>query len=161
MNAAALAKLRSLLGDARICMLTTEDGQGDLRSRPMALQQADFDGDLWFFAGRHSELGSEIARNERVNIALARTDHHVYVSISGRAQFVDDPAKAKRLWSVYYKAWFPKGLDDPDLQLMKVAVDKAEYWDSPNSAVIIVYAAVKATLTGEQQPTGEHGKFAV
>lgn len=159
MTPGSVAKLRSLIGDANVCMLTTVDKDGSLRSRPMAMQQADFDGNLWFFTGRHSELGSDLEAEQRVNINVARADSGVYISVSGRGEFVEDPAKARRLWSNAYRAWFPKGLDDPDLQLMKVEVEKAEYWESPNSAVVPIYSAIKAGLSEEREPIGEHGKF--
>jgi general stress protein 26 len=33
-------------------MLTTVDSEGHLHSRPMAVQEMAFDGDLWFFTGK-------------------------------------------------------------------------------------------------------------
>ena len=42
------AKLAELLKKFRIAVLTTVDSDGTLISRPMAVQEAEFDGDLWF-----------------------------------------------------------------------------------------------------------------
>jgi len=38
-------KLRELIKDMRFAMLTTAEEDGTLRSRPMATQEFDFDGD--------------------------------------------------------------------------------------------------------------------
>ncbi len=39
-----------LVRRARVAMLTTTTQEGRHVSRPMGLQEVDFDGDLWFFA---------------------------------------------------------------------------------------------------------------
>src|SRR3546814_4736602 len=52
--------------------------------------------------------------------------------------------------------WFPKGLDDPDLALLRVAVEKAEYWDSPSAAMTYLYGYAKSRLTGRPPKGGEN-----
>jgi general stress protein 26 len=86
-----------------------------------------------------------------VNVSFADPDKQHYVSASGIAELVDDPAKAKELWHDAYKTWFPKGLDDPDLVLLKVKVEKAEYWDSVNTSVNLL-----SYLAGRRPTAGEH-----
>jgi general stress protein 26 len=44
---------------------------------------------------------------------------------------VRDTEKMRALWSSGLDRWFPRGLDDPDLALLEVRIDKAEYWDRP------------------------------
>jgi general stress protein 26 len=157
-RAHAIEKLRSLMKGIKFCMLTTVDDD-HLRSRPMALQQAEFDGDLWFFTGRSTDKSVEISHDAHVNVSFANPDDNQFVSLSGRARLVDDRAKAEQLWSVFYRAWFPGGLDDPDLVLIKVEVDRAEYWDSPDSTVVQLYGLAKAMLTGERPDPGAHEKL--
>jgi general stress protein 26 len=69
---------------------------------------------------------------------------------------VRDKQKAEELWNPAYKAWFPKGLDDPDLALLKVSATQAEYWDSSSSAVVHLVGFVKALATGERYHPGEN-----
>jgi len=154
-----IQKLRDLMKDVRMCMFTTIDNDGSLRSRPMALQQAEFDGDLWFFTGKGTEKTGEVRRHSEVNVSFAQPDDNKYVSISGKGIMVDDRAKAKELWNPAYKAWFPKGLDDPDLTLLKVNVEKAEYWDSPGGVVTYLVGFVKAMATGKRAEIGDHEKI--
>lgn len=157
-NHEAIAKLQSLIKGTRIAMLTTQATDGTLHSRPMAVQQTDFDGDLWFFTGAGSGKIGEVHDNANVNVSIADTDHQHYVSISGPASIVRDRAKAEELWNPIFKAWFPKGLDDPDLALLRVKVQQAEYWDAPSSTMVHVVGFVKAILTGKRYEPGEHEK---
>jgi general stress protein 26 len=146
-----IRKLGELIQDIRTCMLTTVDEDGYPHSRPMVTQQIEFDGDLWFFSGKSTHKSAEVARKQKVCVSFADIDKQHYVSASGTAELVDDRAKAKELWHDAYKPWFPKGLDDPDLVLLKVKVDKAEYWDSLHSSVGLL-----GYLAGRRSDHGEH-----
>lgn len=155
-----IEKIRDLIKGIRFAMLTTVDTDGSLRSRPMAAQELEFDGELWFFTGASSPKVGEVERDHRVNVSFADPDDNTYVSISGTARLVRDKAKAKELWNPALKAWFPQGLDDPELALLRVEVEKAEYWDSPSSKMVQLYGLVKATLTGKRPDNiGEHEKL--
>lgn len=154
----SLKKLAELIKGIRVAMLTTFDDQGHLHSRPMATQEAEFDGTLWFFTRADSPKVGEIDREHRVNVAYADSHKQHYVSVSGTARLVRDPAKNKELWSPLLKAWFPDGLDDPALALLRVDVERAEYWDSPSSTVVKVVGLVKALATGTPYEPGEHEK---
>ena len=35
-----------------------------------------------------------------------------------------------------FEAWFPKGKEDPDLNLLRVEISKAEYWDAPGKRMV-------------------------
>jgi general stress protein 26 len=151
--------LRDLIKGIRFAMLTTIDEEGFLHSRPMATQQAEFDGDLWFFTGAASPKVGEVQRDERVNLSYADPDDNRYVSLSGAARLVRDPVKAKELWNPALKAWFPDGLDDPNLALLRVRVEKAEYWDSPSSKMVQLAGFIKAVATGKPYDGGENEKI--
>ena len=151
--------LWKLIKDIKIAMLTTEHAEGWLRSRPMSTQQAEFDGDLWFFTGVDSSKSQEARQHPRVNLAYANPDDNHFLSVSGTAELVRDAAKNKELWNPIFKAWFPKGLDDPNLALLKIHVDHAEFWDSPSSTMVQIAGFLKAMVTGKayQASPGEHG----
>lgn len=154
----SVEKLKELLEGIDFCMLTTIDG-GHLRSRPMSTQQVEFDGDLWFFTSDKTHKVEEIEKDPRVAVAYAKPDDNTYVSVSGRAAVSYDRAKMEELWNPIHRAWFPDGLDDPSLCLLKVSVEQAEYWDSSSSTVVQVLGFVKALATGQQADGGDHGKI--
>ncbi|HSN88084.1 MAG TPA: pyridoxamine 5'-phosphate oxidase family protein [Thermoanaerobaculia bacterium] len=152
-------KLRELIKGIRIAMLTTVDQDGSLRSRPMATQQTELDGDLWFFTSHSSAKVGEVGREHQVNVSYSDPDDQRYVSVSGTASVLRDRAKAEELWNPALKAWFPKGLDDPDLALLKVEVQKAEYWDAPSSTMVYLAGLAKAAVTGKRPDVGENEKL--
>jgi general stress protein 26 len=154
-------KLAKLIKDIQFAMLTTAMPDGSLRSRPMATQRAPFDGTLWFFTPADSAKVHEIEDDQHVNVSYADPSRNNYVSVSGRASVVRDEAKAKALWSESLRTWFPKGSDDPDIALLKVTVDAAEYWDAPSSAMVHLYGYAKAVTTGKRPRGGENEKVKV
>ena len=126
----------------------------------MATQQQEFDGDLWFFTRADSAKAGEARHEAHVNVSYAAPDDQKYVSVSGKAQIVRDRAKIEELWNPIYKAWFPEGLRDPEIALMKVNVTDAEYWDTPNGKMVQLIGYVKALATGETYKASkdEHDK---
>jgi len=153
----SIEKIRKLTEEIDFCMLTTIDA-GHMRSRPMSTQQTEFDGDLWFFTSDNTHKIDEIAKDNRVCAAYAKPASDTYVSISGRAEVVKDRAKMEELWSPILKAWFPDGLEDPHLCLLKVTAEQAEYWDSPSGKLVQLFGFVKAIATGEEADWGENKK---
>lgn len=123
----SIKKLGELIHDIKFAMLTSTHADGSLHSRPMATQQMEFDGNLWFFTGLNSEKVRELESNPEVNLSYSAPDDQRYVSVSGRADVSRDREKMKELWNPLLKAWFPGGLDDPDICLLHVDVTHAEY----------------------------------
>jgi general stress protein 26 len=152
-------KLGKLIKGIKVAMLTTQDDDGTLRSRPMATQQAEFDGTLWFFTQASSHKVDEIDREHNVNLSYADAGDNRFVSISGRARLVRDKGKIDELWSPVLKAWFPKGKDDPDVALLRVDVEKAEYWDAPSSTLVKLVGFAKAVVKGQPYAPGENRKL--
>ncbi len=158
-NNEELKRLNELIKDIEFAMLTTIDEDGTLRSRPMATQQNEFDGDIWFFTYGSSHKIDEVNLHHQVNVSYSAPDKQRYVSLSGTAQLVRDRRKMEKLWNPVLKAWFPKGLDEPDIALLKVNVTKAEYWHSPSSTVAHAVGLVKALVTGTPYDAGENEKI--
>lgn len=155
----AIEKLNNLIEDIDFAMLTTVDTDGVLRSRPMSTQEAEFDGTLWFFTSDKTHKVEEIEQDNRVNASYAKPEYNFYVSVSGTASIVKDRAKMEELWNPILKAWFPEGLDDPNICLLKVDVEQAEYWDSPSSTLVQITGFVKAMVTGQRANGGENEKI--
>jgi general stress protein 26 len=154
-----LQKIREMVKDIDFCMLTTVDEAGDLHSRPMSANgEIDPDGDLWFFTGASSHNVTEIGKLPKVNVSFADPDNQHYISISGTAQLVRDRAKIDELWKPEFKMWFPKGKDDPEVALLRVSMEKAEFWDSPSSTIGYALSFVSSLVTGKQPDFGENKK---
>ena len=143
-NPEAVRKLGELIQGIHIAMLTTVAADGSLRSRPMAAQTIPFDGDLWFFTSDDSPKADEISREHEVNVSYADAERQRFVSVCGTALLVHDKAKARALWQPMFDTWFPGGLDDPHLGLLKVRVATAEYWDASSGKMTSLHALTRA-----------------
>lgn len=126
-----LHKLRGLIQDIGCGMLTTIDEDGSLHSRPMEkTSEIQSDSTLWFFTNASTHKVFEIEHRQQVNVSFTSPDKQRYVSISGIAELVRDRNKMQELWKPELQAWFPQGLDESDIALLKIKINRADYWDS-------------------------------
>ncbi|WP_164271608.1 pyridoxamine 5'-phosphate oxidase family protein [Stenotrophomonas sp. B1-1] len=152
-----IAQLSELIKDVEVAMFTTTGVDGRLYSRPLGTQQVDFDGDLWFATAADSPKVAEIALNPRVNVAYASTSKNTYVSVSGRARIVDDRARIEALWSPAMKLFFPGGKDDPNLRLIQVRAETAEYWEGPGTLLGKALSFVLSAVQDDPAQLGDNG----
>lgn len=152
-----MEKVAELVKEIRFAMLTTEH-EGSLHSRPMTTLQLDEQGCLWFFSNEHSSKIDDLNEHTQVNLAYARSDRQDYLSVAGTAEIVRDRKKMEELWTSWLTPWFRDGLDDPELVLLKVTVDEADYWHAPGSMVKRLYGLAKGMLTGKTDALGERGR---
>lgn len=152
-----MAHLKDKIKGIKVAMLTTLGPDGVLRSRPMATLDSGLEsnGGIWFFSRRDTEKIESIEAETHVNLSYADIDHQTYVSIAGRAQVIDDKEKMQELWTPILKAWFPKGLSDPSLALIKVSPESAEIWDSPSSTMVHLAGLAKSFVTGKPYDKGQ------
>jgi general stress protein 26 len=129
-------QLSKLISEIKVAMMTTVEDDGSLRSRPMMTQAPSNDGSLWFFTREHSAKVHELQHDWHTCLVYADPKGERFVSVTGSGRLVNDKEKFKQFWKDEYKAWFPKGLEDPELALVEVAITKAEYWDSDTSKMI-------------------------
>lgn len=156
-------RLTELIHEIRIAMLTTVEPDGHIRSRPMATiaHRNGYDGTIWFFTSQSSPKIVEVQEDPRVNLSYCDPSRNRYVSISGTCELVRDRAKAREFWHPMFKAWFPQGLDDPELALIRVTVEEAEYWDAPKNTMVRAVGLIKALRSGERYESGPHERMKV
>lgn len=150
--------LWDLIKDIRFGMLTHRHSNGMMHSCPLTTQNKALDENslLYFFISRKSELASALTADANVNVSYAHPGDDRYVSVSGLATISEDQAKKEALWSSVAKAWFPGGVNDPDLALLEVNIHHAEYWDVTESKMVQLVKMAKAAITGEPPQLGEH-----
>lgn len=149
-----IRKVSELVEAGRIATVSTVDTDGRLVSRPLALIDRPFDGELYFFTQDPSPKTEQVAADDRVNVALEAKGG--YLSISGRASVSHDQTLIESLWNREAEAWFEGGREDPTVALLKVDAESAEYWtnDSPRPVSLIKYVA--SVATGTQPDMGEN-----
>lgn len=154
---AASKKLKELVDDVRICMLATKNHKGLIASRPMTTISVEENGTIWFFTNEHSGKVDDQQEDNTVYLMYSDSDKQKYIHIRGASELILDRQKIKQYWNPILKAWFPEGLDDPKLCLLKIDVEEAQYWDSSSSKMIVFFEMVKSIVTRKPFSEGETG----
>ncbi len=139
-------------------MLVTRDGD-KLRARPMSAYLVRDENVIYFLTDARRHMDEEIARNPQVNLSFANAGSQKYVSISGSAVISNDRAKIKQLFSTPAKAWWDSA-DDPNIRVLKITPEDAEFWDSPGTLTSYVKMTA-AAFTGARPDLGDHHKVAL
>lgn len=150
-------KIADLIKGIHIAMMTTLAPDGSIDARPMAVQNTAFDGTLWFLTRQSSEKVGEIHRDHHVTVTFANPSDSNYLSLKGRATVSYDRGKIHELWNSMYKAWFPKGEDDPEIAVVRVDVSEGDFWEASDSKLIVYAKYLTAAATGGSVPVGTAG----
>ena len=136
-------ELRALLAGFDTAMLIGIGPDGMLRARPMGLQRDALPGcDLWFVSADDTHKTDEIDRHQQVNVCCLRMRDRAYVSLSARAWIERNPHEVQRLWQPEWKLWFGEERpEDGGIVLLKLDVERAEYWDPDGGRPRVVYVA--------------------
>jgi general stress protein 26 len=158
-------KLWELIADIRFGMVTTIGPDGALRAVPLTTQNDKDDvadgvpARISYFVRHDADDVGDVGRDPRVCVVYADPGDDSWVSISGQAEVVQDLARQKKLWSKLAEAWFPGGHDDPELRLLNIHTEEAEYWDVKESTPVQLFKMAKAAVTGNPpKGMGEHQK---
>jgi general stress protein 26 len=142
-----------------VCMLTTQSA-GGLRARPVEARPDRATGLLFFVTDRRSGKEHEIEAAHDVGLVFIDPKDKAYLSITARAEVLDDHAKAAEIWKSTDNAWWD-GPDDPDVCVLRVTPSTAELWDGPASKAVAIYEFARARFTGEKPNLGENRKVTV
>jgi general stress protein 26 len=159
-----LQKIGELVDGIHIAMMTTVAKDGTMSSRPMAAQDVkEFKetGTMWFLTRTGSEKVEEIAEDRHVMLTFAEPKKSTYVVLKGVGRVSADRGKIKELWNPMYKAWFPKGEDDPEIAVLRVDVKEADYWESTSGKIVMMAKYAAAAVTGGKVEVGEAGHVTV
>ena len=97
--------------------------------------------------------------NPQVNLSFADAGSQTYVSLTGTAAVSNDRNKIRDLFTTTAKAWWDSA-EDPNIRLLKITPDDAEFWDSPGTVVSYVKMAA-AAVTGTRPDIGDNRKVSM
>ncbi|MEO7391846.1 MAG: pyridoxamine 5'-phosphate oxidase family protein [Ramlibacter sp.] len=150
--------LWELIKDIRFGMLTHRHADGSLHSHPLTTQNRSLKpGEpLYFFVSKKSEVGERLRADGSVCISYGDLKEDIWISVSGHAAISEDMDTKKKLFNALSKAWFPGGVEDPDLELVQVEIRHAEYWNIKESKTMQMLKMATAAVTGHPPEMGEH-----
>jgi general stress protein 26 len=157
-NAGNVDRVWDLMKKIGFAMLVTRDGD-KLRARPMSAYLERGSNAIFFLTDARRHKDEEIAGNPNVNVSFADAGEQKYVSVTGTAVVSNDRAKIKQLFSTPAKAWW-ESAEDPNIRVIRITPDDAEFWDTPGSVISYVKMAA-AAMTGSRPDIGENRKVAM
>lgn len=146
-NVRAIEKMRELATSARVCFFGTQAGK-TLAVRPMAVQDVDAQGNVWFLSGRSSAKNRQIARHPRVQLLFANVGDSEYLNLHGVASISADRAVVKQHWTPLAKTWFHQGVNDPEATAIKVRIESGYYWETRHGKTVSLLHMAVGALTG-------------
>ena len=156
----AIARLKELVEDIDFTMLTTQDTEGNLVSRPMSTREMDENGDIWFFTADDTKKVDEVEADHDVGLAYLDSKGMRFVSVAGRARLVHDRTKMEELYTASLDIWFEDGLDTPGIALLKVTPVESEFWEPKHGKIVMAAGMLKALVTRDTpDDTMRHGKI--
>lgn len=155
----AIEKFRDLVKDVTVCMFTTVDESHDITSRPMFTSHVDEEGNVWFFTNEFSEKINEVSKDNLVHLIYSHPVKNIYVDVKGTCSVIIDKKKMEELWDPTLKNWFPAGLEDPKICLVKVATETAHFWNNSTSKMGLFFQMVRSIAKGDQYKENEKGKL--
>ena len=157
----ALEKMKEIIKEVNIAMMCTTQKNGQIHSRPMATAGVDDDGTIWFFTNDASDKIDEIENDKGICLCYSKPSDNTYACIKGHAKVTDNSQKEKEYWNPILKAWFPKGLDDPKMTMVKVRPFHGEMWDDSSSKMVNFFKIVRAAITGGEYDAGDHKELSL
>lgn len=155
----AVKKFKGLVEEVNICMFTTVSDSHELTSRPMFTSSVDDDGNVWFFTNEFSEKINEVSKDNIVHLMYAHPVKNIYVDVKGSCSLVIDRKKMEELWKPELKTWFPEGLEDPLICLVKVVTEEAHYWNHATSKMGLFFQMIASIAKGDRYKETEKGKL--
>jgi general stress protein 26 len=157
-NEEALSKFKKLANEISVCMFITNNEDNN-HTRPMATIKVEDNGTLWFFTDVRSIKVEEVSSNKSVHLVYAHPGKESYMDVWGNATVITDKQQIKDKWSPIVKAWFPNGVDDPNLSLLKVTPTDTYYWDAETGKMVAFLKIAAAAVTGTKLAEGKEGQI--
>lgn len=148
----AIEKIKNLAEAARTCFFTTNIGE-NAHSRPMALQEVDEKGVLWFISSKQSLKNQEIKEDDDVQLYFINNSSYEYIFVKGKATISTDKNLIEKLWNPFANAWFD-GKDDPDVSIIGVKATGGYYYETKENKVFAMAKMMFSAITGSKNEDG-------
>ncbi|GAA5144940.1 hypothetical protein GCM10023213_35890 [Prosthecobacter algae] len=158
----AIEKIKALVQKAQTCFFCTLVSTGGApHARPMAVQQVDDAGSLWFLSADDSHKNQELDTDHAVTLFFQGSAHSDFLQLNGTASISRDKAKIKELWNPIIKTWFTGGVDDPRITVIKVTPEDGYYWDTKHGNAIAGLKMMVGALLGKTMDDSIEGSLKV
>ena len=158
-SAEAVEKIKKITDDTRTTMFCTNLGARPFSTTPMAVQQVEADGSIWFFSGKDSDRNADLEREPEAQLIWSTDENQEYLSLYGEARVLYDRQKAEQLWDPQVKVWFQEGPTDPNLSLIHFKPASGYYWDTQHGKLVSLAKMAASVVVGKTMDDGVQGKL--
>src|SRR5215216_662915 len=160
-NTEALNKFKGLVEKIKTCMFITNTAGPHEHTRPMATIETEYNGTLWFYTDVRSIKVEEVNNQHTVHLVYAHPGKEAYLDVWGAAEVITDRQQVIDKWSPIVKAWFPDGVTDPKLALLKVQSYEAYYWEAESGKMVEFFKMAGSVVTGKRLAEGAEGSLGI
>ena len=139
-----LAEISKKMSGIDIAILSTHSDNGEIANRAdEQRRRRRIRRRLVYFTYEEAQSVTDIARDPKVGLGFSGkggffSGTGIYVCVEGRAELIRDKAAFKRHWTSDLDQWFDKGVDTPNLVLIKVHAKRIKYWDAGDEGEIVL-----------------------
>lgn len=148
----AIETIKKLTEKAGVCFFVTDIGK-NAHSIPMALQEVDSAGRLWFISSEESTHNQNLAKDNSVQLYFLNNGSYEYVFLQGKAEISKDRALIEKYYTHFADAWFD-GKDDPRITVIGVKPDDGYYYETKDNKVFAMAKMLFAAVTGAKVEDG-------
>ena len=162
MTQQAVQQVKDLVKHFDTAMMITRQPNDKLHGRPMQIAEANEDGMVRFATSLRSPKIKEIEDDDRANLVFQNSSQ--FLSMSGTVKIETGAKLIDRLWSESWRIWFPEGKDDPNICIITMTPEQAEFWDNSGmQGIAYAFKAAKAYIQGKQpeEDPNVHGKVSM
>lgn len=99
-----------------------------MHARPMVVARLDKGMDAYLITDTESVKVDEIEKNLHALLTFQGTRQ--FASVKGKITIDHDRALLETIWKETWKVWFPEGITDPTIAVLKFTAHEGEYWDN-------------------------------
>ena len=103
----------------------------------------------------------EVNEQRTVHLVYAHPGKASYLDVWGLAEVITDRQQIVDKWSPIVKAWFPDGVTDPNLALLKVQPYEAYFWEAQSGRMVQFLKMAASVVTGKRLAEGAKGSLNV
>ena len=99
-----------------------------------------YDGTSYYFTFEQARTVADIQANPKVALGFTGQggifSDAIYVAVEGIAELIRDKTAFQAHWKSDLDRWFEKGVDTPNLVLVKVKAVRIAYWDGEDEGEV-------------------------
>ena len=99
----AIEKIKEIAESAGTCFFST-NVNNETKSRPMAIQEVDEQGNLWFLSDVNSDKNQDIKNDSHVELYFMNNSKYEYIFIKGKASISQDKVLIEKYWTNFASA---------------------------------------------------------